>query len=158
MKTSFFVGVCIMLTQGLIAQKIEPYLIGSTGGYNLTGPIRMHWAVGEVAVGTHQNGLILTEGLYQAWATTVPVSDVGWEIDLNIYPNPAQESLTVTFESDSEHRMNASVFNLLGKKVMDIQNLRQYNTINISALPPGQYLLHLTNSIGNYSMHKFIKL
>ena len=65
----------------------------------------------------------------------------------NIYPNPTTGLLTV--ESGTEVITNLEVTNLLGEVVL--QPKLAQNTINISSLSTGMYLLNITTKNGRTS-------
>lgn len=145
-----------MMSQGIYCQKIEPYLVSSNGGYNLTGDVRMHWAVGEPAVSTHKNGLILTEGFFQTWARLVPVFEAEWDIEISFYPNPSANQITIRY--DKNENIGAEVYDILGRKIMTLPEIKSEETIDISSLSTGQYLLRFFDESQNQEIHKFIKL
>lgn len=71
--------------------------------------------------------------------------------ELRIYPNPVREKLYVgglnTFDSS-----NVEIFNMTG--VLVIRQKSAENEIDVSALPPGYYLLKTKNRVPT----KFVKL
>ncbi len=46
-------------------------------------------------------------------------------VRLSIYPNPANEVCTMTYELTEAGRVTVSIYNMMGMKVMDVANLRQ---------------------------------
>ena len=46
-------------------------------------------------------------------------------VRLSIYPNPANEVCTMTYELTEAGRVTVSIYNMLGMKVMDVANIRQ---------------------------------
>ena len=46
-------------------------------------------------------------------------------VRLSIYPNPANEVCTMTYELAEAGRVTVSIYNMMGMKVMDVANLRQ---------------------------------
>lgn len=69
---------------------------------------------------------------------------------LVIYPNPATDIITITSLSDEFKKVQ--LFNLAGKKVLDVNTKNQ---INISSLPQGIYLAKITES-SKFSTRKII--
>ncbi|MEY4594694.1 MAG: hypothetical protein RIQ47_1104 [Bacteroidota bacterium] len=67
------------------------------------------------------------------------------EYSLVVYPNPASDQLVISGGKGSNYRLQ--LFNMLGESVID-QKAAELNqeSINVSGLAPGLYMLTLTNS------------
>lgn len=84
-----------------------------------------------------------------------PNTSVG--IDMNLvkttpivlYPNPANSSINFQLPED-EGKVDLRVLNLLGQVLISRDQLSS-NTIDISQLPPGSYLILLRSELGYYS-------
>lgn len=83
---------------------------------------------------------------------TASVNDV-FASKVSIYPNPANEFVTI---SSSVEINKIEVYNLLGKKVSSSSSLIN-NTLDISNLSKGMYLLKLTSEEGT-ATKKIVKL
>lgn len=76
-------------------------------------------------------------GVYNAKGTSSVVNDSETsKDDVQVYPNPASNSLTVACDANS----TVEIFNTLGEKMMDVKG----NTANISSLANGIYLVKVT--------------
>jgi hypothetical protein len=79
--------------------------------------------------------------------------------EMIIYPNPAQDKVTVEFEAAKDGMLNYGVYNLVGQKViMNVQSIRQgVNVImvNTSALDKGVYIFETENN-GEVQLQKFM--
>ena len=62
--------------------------------------------------------------------------------NVKVYPNPATDKLTI--ETNNVNLSSIEIYNLLGKKVLE-QNKLSNNTINISNLSNGVYMLKLNS-------------
>ena len=74
-------------------------------------------------------------------------------VELNsftIYPNPTNNTL---FISGSESPLTISIYNMLGKEVLSINNT---DNINVQALPKGVYAIRISDGV-NQTNKKFIK-
>jgi hypothetical protein len=70
------------------------------------------------------------------------------------FPNPANDNIFI--KSPSENLYSATVFDLRGRFVIDVSVSNENNSIDISHIPEGVYLLRITDS--NFSeTFKFIK-
>jgi hypothetical protein len=74
-------------------------------------------------------------------------------IDFSMYPNPAANSLNI---SAKEAIQNATIYNVLGKQVMSLKINKNSESIDVSNLSTGMYLIKYTigNAVGTA---KFIK-
>jgi hypothetical protein len=74
--------------------------------------------------------------------------------NLSIYPNPASESMAVTFHSDNEVML--TITDLSGKLVMKVPNFNSGTDLDIAHLNAGFYMLHLNAADYNVA-RKFVK-
>lgn len=75
------------------------------------------------------------------------------EFRLEVYPNPARESIQLQYESQLKIRQ-VNIFNSAGKKAFSVA--KQVNEIDIENWAPGLYLLQVTTDKGVYSS-RFVK-
>jgi hypothetical protein len=68
---------------------------------------------------------------------------------LRIYPNPASQMLVV--EAEIQNSLNVSIFDLSGRL---IDQDRITNSLDVSRLIPGIYLLQISDSQGHHSIKK----
>jgi len=89
--------------------------------------------------------------VYPASATTIA------EKELMVYPNPASDHIMIGQSWQlTKDQFVASIFNLEGLLVLQTREFE--NGIDVSALPPGIYLLSLTDSKGTRLTKKFVIL
>jgi hypothetical protein len=85
--------------------------------------------------------------------TTGIVKHAGFEF--NLYPNPVSNVLNLQL---NENMKKMAIFNLMGQKMFELQNVNRGATqINIADFPKGIYLLKLINNTNLTSVKKFIK-
>ena len=87
---------------------------------------------------------------------TVGIKDIKnlHEITINLFPNPAINNI---FFSANTIFHNVQILDLTGKEVLtEILNVNE-NSVNISKLPPGIYIIHFTNYTKKHYYEKFIK-
>jgi hypothetical protein len=86
--------------------------------------------------------------------STVGVSDVSFEKNVRIYPNPTLNVLNVKSDNDM---LDAFITNITGAVVIGKLNLEKgMNTVDVSMLNAGMYFIHLTNGADS-AILKFIK-
>ena len=75
-----------------------------------------------------------------------------------LFPNPTNGFITLTQNLLDVSPVNIVVYNAQGEKIDDfsIQFLGYSYSLQLGKLPPGLYLIHLTNSVGNSYNLKFI--
>lgn len=81
---------------------------------------------------------------------TLSVSDNATDgVRLSIYPNPAKDVCMLTYELAEAGRVNVSVYNMMGEKVMDAVNFRQESgqhevSLSTESLAAGMYSCRIT--------------
>ena len=137
-----------------LSQKISPVLLSSSGGYNKTGNISMHWAIGEVAVSRYSNNSItLNEGFYQGQIYLTSSEDISL-VNIKIYPNPATSQLYI---NDPENQIrNIYLINLQGRDLnIDFKNFYE---LNISDVPSGVYFLKVVLKSNSSMVYRVVKI
>lgn len=76
-------------------------------------------------------------------------------IDVALYPNPSQNVLNVNLEKSNKEE-SLAIINMLGVEVLKVNNITNNNTIDISNLASGTYIVKLISEINNMS-RVFIK-
>ena len=96
-------------------------------------------------------GIVYLDNVYFYKAGTASVEDILFNVSL--YPNPASNRLNISAANTIQ---NAEIYNVLGKKVMNVTINKTSESIDISNLASGVYMIkyNIENSIGTA---KFIK-
>lgn len=76
--------------------------------------------------------------------------------EMLVYPNPSSGSFTISFAAGSSRNVTASVFNMLGEVVLNAELERAENTIAVSGLDTGMYLLKLEDEKGIIALRKIV--
>ncbi len=84
-------------------------------------------------------------GVEQAEANTLGVA---------VYPNPATDWLYLKY--DNTRKITLEIFNLSGQRVLQHQHMAPKESIEISQLPAGLYLLRFVDELGNVATEKII--
>ena len=120
------------------------------------------------ADGRDDNGNI---NLYSAFISTSPnqsvsiknITAINGPLKINsLYPNPAKNELTLSYESSEAGKMEVAVYDVKGKLVMPLGEVQVTATkstapLNISTLAAGSYLLKLTLN-GSVNVREFVKV
>jgi hypothetical protein len=72
----------------------------------------------------------------------------GPEVVLKLYPNPATSYITFDFQKGFEKGYLIQVYNFLGKKMYETQDLSEKTTLSLSDYNRGVYIYHLLDRSG----------
>lgn len=146
---SLILGITVFAAL-LQAQSISSYSIITTGSVLKSGS---------------GDGYSLTQPMYKELVQKQSAAEASAEgfkslDDINIYPNPFIEMLTVNINA-KDGKLKIELYNILGAKVIqDITFLYSSGIseiqIDLSELPEGMYFLKATNTLNNES--KLVKL
>jgi len=75
--------------------------------------------------------------------------------NLTIYPNPTNGLLNITFDAENNDKVTFELFDVQGRKISSASNDQVFGaiqqTLDISQLPTGMYMLKITQGDKNYS-------
>lgn len=94
-------------------------------------------------------------GLFVDVPTNIVKTKPNEQLAFNIYPNPAQQILNI--ETNCKNNCHLTIFNLLGKQLLQMELNDEKNTINLPALQSGIYLVQIMDGkTGNKLTKKII--
>lgn len=67
---------------------------------------------------------------------------------IKYYPNPATTVINFDFQKNYDKSYSFQIFNILGKKVLEISNLSINNQVNLNDLNRGVYIFQLRDKNG----------
>jgi hypothetical protein len=67
---------------------------------------------------------------------------------LKTYPNPATTYITFDLQKGYEKGLTITVFNFLGKKMVETQNVNEKTTLSLTDFNRGVYIYYLSNQSG----------
>lgn len=114
---------------------------------------------GIAFLGTGYNGTFLDD--FYAYHGIVGLNENLKEFKSEVYPNPADNSLIITFENENAMDIDLKLYSITGQDVSSsVQDLKSQNKIelNTSELPAGSYFYRLENSANSISTGKLIIL
>lgn len=76
-----------------------------------------------------------------------PVPDVMGKV-VKLYPNPATTYITFDLQKNYQKGLTIVVYNFLGKKMYESQNVPEKTTITLTDYTRGVYVYHLTDQSG----------
>ncbi|MBO2526280.1 MAG: hypothetical protein CW341_11410 [Bacteroidetes bacterium] len=76
--------------------------------------------------------------------------------DITLYPNPANQTITISFSEAQESVKQVRIINMQGKVVLSQENPSN-NTVNIANLPVGMYVVRVLSQSGKEYAVKLVK-
>lgn len=146
----------LLLAAGVLhAQSIDRRVVSSAGGYGSTASVSVSSTVGEVAIATVTSGsFTITQGFQQPdglFSNDVK-STASVVVGYELYPNPAQNSITLSLKTDNNALLHFSIYDAAGRLMHRQRNVtveKQYKrSIDLAGYSSGNYLLHITDSQG----------
>ena len=133
--------------------------ISSTGGHFKTTGGSTSFTVGQVAyVLKKGNGSYLNEGVQQVYTKkTTPVEELVYLKEVQLYPNPTQETMTLILSSKEDVQVRYTIMDYLGKEIKNGIILSEKSEISLRDLPSGNYFISLKSKKEN-RIFKMVKI
>lgn len=157
MKRKMTIALAALLASGIaVAQQTT-----ATSGGNASGTGgSASYTVGQVAYTTASGtGGTAQQGMQQAYRVeTISGADVrGIELACRAYPNPTVENLTLEVENPTEKALQATLFDLDGRKLTNLRIVESLTIIPMETLNPGTYVLKVADKGREVKTFKVIK-
>ena len=105
----------------------------------------------ELLVGNARGGLQLYQTPWQKLTTNIKEIKNANTAKIIVYPNPSNDFIRLKYESaNSFSNVKISVFDVLGRCLMTLENYNENSPINISTLPNGFYQIQLEDGLEKY--------
>jgi hypothetical protein len=119
--------------------------ISSTGGHFKSSGGSTSFTVGQVAyVLKKGTGFYLNEGVQQVYTKkTTPVEELVYLKEVQLYPNPTQETMTLILSSKEDIQVRYTIMEYLGKEIRNGNILSEKSEISLRDLPSGNYFISL---------------
>jgi hypothetical protein len=107
---------------------------------------------GNVFIGHAQHGL----SVYNPVGVALPVPSRFEGVDFEMFPNPANDELTVKIPVKGDMNLNLVITDMMGRMVLNSGNVNGFanqivqKTVDVSQLPSGSYLM-------NFQTHEGVK-
>ena len=109
------------------------------------------------SIQTNKDGLMFDDFHFEDWVEGI--EEIGFDlIKSKCFPNPAENTLTISFNNDNNFPFEVYVYNILGKEIYTSQTNSNTANLSVSGFNKGTYFYKLVNS--NYKIFtigKFIK-
>ena len=105
----------------------------------------------DLLVGNARGGLQLYQTPWQKLTTNTKEIKNASSAKIIVYPNPSDDFIRLKYESaNSFSNVKISVFDVLGRCLMTLENYNENSPINISTLPNGFYQIQLEDGMEKY--------
>jgi hypothetical protein len=105
--------------------------------------------------GGPRSSLMLSKGIGQAWNHTQP-EEIQRPVPVKLFPNPARQELIINLGEEWRNRQ-LRITDIAGNVLISFQMTSIQQSVNLSALKPGMYILCGENN-GERMREKFIRL
>lgn len=141
------------------AQSLHHEMISAQGGGVVTNSgYKVNYTVGQQSVAGSSSGTYIIQQGFQQNNWSKIISNNSNSIQTTLFPNPFIEYITFTFSSSPGTKVNAMVFDVLGRLIHSEDLVYENNEIklNLSRLSSAEYLIRLTSGKYEYAT-KIIK-
>jgi hypothetical protein len=105
----------------------------------------------ELLVGNARGGLQLYQTPWQKLTTNTKEIKNVIEDEIIVYPNPSDDFIHLKYASaKSFSNVKISIFDVLGRCLMTLENYNENSPINISTLPNGFYNIQIEDGVKKY--------
>ena len=116
-----------------------------------------YFSIDANEIGIYNNTEEVCQGL---WIDSVGIANQTFS-GMKMYPNPASESVNITFSSEEGANAVLSVMNLMGQTVynMDVEVYEGYNmvTLPVNELPAGVYMVNIRSNKGTTTQKLIVR-
>jgi hypothetical protein len=149
---------CLFVVSASAQSLHHEMLSAQGGGVVTTSGYKVNYTVGQQSVtGTSSGTYIIQQGFQQNnWSKII--NNNNNSIQTTLFPNPFVEQITFAFSSSPGAKINAMVFDILGRLIHSEVVVNENNEIklNLSRLSSAEYLIRLTSGNFEYAA-KIIK-
>ena len=139
------------------AQSLSQQVVGAAGNEMLTPNLAFSYTIGEpcVTAWLTQNPIV-TEGFQQNTVTITSVNETH-AAQLNVYPNPFDESFVVEFNAALANPL-LLITDALGRTVhTDVQRNASFAVVNMRNMPSGVYMLNVLQHGESLAVYRVVK-
>ena len=152
MKKNALILLTLITTLSVSAQEVV-----STQGDSYSNPTgSLDFTIGEVVINTGTDGINdITQGFHQTDWNFVGLDDNDPSYEATIFPNPTEDVLHI--KTSMFENVTYTLYDGLGKLVMQDVLSAEQTPIQVSQLAPGSYSITLTNETQNLKTFKLVK-
>lgn len=164
MKKQIILSLAFALPLAASAQSADRQVLGSSGGSYSGTTLQADYTAGEVVTISGSSGTFsVHQGFQQNDANTSGIKEQNISVNYTLYPNPAQDLITLSLTVQKSIELKISLTNSIGQVISADQKAEKINAsykreISLIALASGVYFINLFDD-KNALLHsiKFIK-
>ena len=152
MKKLVLVISCSVLSAAGFSQSKTLELNPAAGDFYTGSDFTLSWTIGEGIIETFSNDdMVLTQGFQQPSLkiTLIEESDEG-NFQINVYPNPTSDFLTINIVSEDEISCTTSLYDMAGRLLYSkaLKGSELTENINLTKYSSDLYILRILDSKG----------
>lgn len=139
------------LPLGLLSQSADLQIIASAGGFVDGLDVQVSHTMGETVIGPGSSSdVIINQGFQQPNLVLVGVEELDQNISLSVYPNPANDWVTIEITTPNALNLQISICDIQGKQIGSAAPTvhvggKHSQNLDVSHLSAGQYVIVLTD-------------
>lgn len=165
MKKKIHLMLLLLLWTGAAnAQSADRQVLGSSGGSYSGTSLQADYTAGEtVTISGTSGSFTVNQGFQQNPANTSAIKEQSILVNYALFPNPAQDVVTLTLTTKENLELKISLTNAVGQNIFADQDAEKINAsykreISLKTLASGVYFLNLfDNKNGLLHSIRFIK-
>lgn len=164
MKNQILLLSALCLSAGAMAQSADRQVIGSSGGSYSGASIQADYTVGEAATVSGSSGTFsVSQGFQQNPSNTSSIKENSVLVNYTLFPNPAQDVVSLTLNSSKQFDLKVSMTNTVGQNLLIDEKPEKVSgsfkrDFPIQSLAAGIYFLNLFDEQNNLLQSiRFIK-
>ncbi|MBL7712764.1 MAG: T9SS type A sorting domain-containing protein [Chitinophagaceae bacterium] len=163
MKKIFFLAAVMGGSLAAGAQSADRQVLGSGGSSFENTSVQVDYTVGETVIQSGSSGsYTISQGFQQNNANTTAISEKQLNVDFVLYPNPAQDHVTLSLSAASSFGVQLSLSDIAGKVWFTDTKEEQVSgsykrDIPLSGLAGGVYFINLYTDNVLYKSIRFVK-
>jgi hypothetical protein len=138
---------CIVLQSAAYSQIVQRQMLSAQGGSYTSNGFIFSQSVGQLSViGTSTTSqLTFQQGFQQSLVAIVNNTISSPDFLVTIYPNPVEDSFTITVINSPEEPLTIKIINLLGQQIYqcELASFQSQKSIPFASYPRGTYLVQL---------------
>ncbi len=129
----------MLLSAGLSGQQV----ISSAGTHATGTGVQLSWTLGETVVSTFSgSSVILTQGLHQGKLTITAIEPLVLSgVTLNVFPNPVNDKLNISFSNFAEDKYLFSVTDVNSRLIINGKAVENPQPIEMTSVTSGVYFI-----------------
>jgi hypothetical protein len=139
MKNKFLIALFMMISAGISAQQV----ISSAGTHATGTNVQLSWTVGETMISSFTgSSAIITQGFHQGKLTVTAIEPIVLSgVTLNVFPNPVNDKLNISFSDFMESKYSFSITDANSRLIFSGKATENPQPVDMNSVTPGVYFI-----------------